>query len=182
MLIVSIIILFVLSFQVMPVAVGMDAKKTPAFQLISGILFLVLGQMLLFLLGVWLGSHFMHLLTRMKTYVLFIGFFLISVRFNMEAFKVRKGERTYAVEKASFYIMPAIAQAMNTFLAGILFYYPDLSANLGNNLIYLAVFSFSLTLLFVFIKNQKTALSVISLLYMIGGGLLTVISFSFLFV
>ena len=182
MLVVSIIILFVLSFQVMPVAVGMDAKKTPAFQLISGILFLVSGQMLLFLLGVWLGSHFMHLLIRMKTYVLFIGFFLIAVRFNMEAFKVRKGERTYVAEKASFYIMPAIAQAMNTFLAGILFYYPDLSANLGHNLIYLAVFSLSLTLLFVFIKNQKQALSVISLLYMMGGGLLMVASFYFLFV
>ena len=78
--------------------------------------------------------------------------------------------------------MPAIAQAMNTFLAGILFYYPDLSANLGNNLIYLAVFSLSLTLLFVFIKNQKQALSVISLLYMMGGGLLMVASFYFLFV
>jgi len=182
MLIVSIIILFVLSFQVMPVAVGMDAKKTPAFHLISGILFLVLGQMLLFLLGMWVGSHFMHLLTRIKTYVLFIGFFLISVRFSMEAFKVRKGERTYALEKASFYIMPAIAQAVNTFLAGILFYYLDTSINMGNNLIYLAVFSFSLTLLFVFIKNQKPVLSAISLLYIIGGALLMVISVYFLFV
>ncbi len=183
MLVVSIIILFVLSFQVMPVAVGMDSKNMPAFQLISGILFLVLGQMLLFVLGLWLGSHFMYLLARMKTYVLFIGFFLIAVRFNMEAFKVRKGERTYAVgKKASFYIMPAIAQAMNTFLAGILFYYPDLSANPDKNLIYLAVFSLSLTLLFVFIKNQKQALSVISLLYMIGGGLLMVVSFYFIFV
>lgn len=180
MQVISIIILFVLSFQVMPVAIGMDTKKIPVFQLMSGILLLVTGQLLLFLLGIWLGNSFMHLLSGMKTYVLFIGFLLVAVRFNMEAFKVRKGERTYVVSKSNSYIIPAIAQAVNTFLSGILFYF--ISKNPGTDLIYLAVFSFSLTVLFVFIKYNKLALTAISFLYMTAGGILMAISIYFLFI
>ncbi len=179
MQVVSIIILFILSFQVMPVAVGMDVRKTPAFHLISGILLLVSGQLLLFLIGIWLGNRFMHLLSGIKDYVLFVGFVLIAVRFNMEAFKVRKGERTYIIGKSSTYIIPAIAQAVNTFLAGILFYF--MPGTLGNELVYLAVFSFSLAILFVLIKNKKLALPAISFLYMMGGGILMGIAFYFIF-
>lgn len=180
MQIISIIMLFVLSFQVMPVVVGMDIRKTPVFHIISGILLLVLGQLLLFLLGIWLGNRFMHLLSGMKTYVLFIGFVLIAVRFNMEAFKVRKGERTYVVGKSVAYIIPAVAQAVNTFLAGILFYF--MPVNPGKDLLYLAVFSFSLAILFMLIKNKKLALSAVSFLYMTGGGILMAISFYFIFI
>ncbi len=180
MQVISIIILFVLSFQVMPVAVGMDIRKTPVFHLISGILLLVLGQLLLFLLGIWLGNSFMHLLSGIKTYVLFVGFLLVAVRFNMEAFKVRKGERTYLVGKSTTYIIPAIAQAVNTFLTGILFYF--MPGELSIYLIYLAVFSFSLAVLFVLIKYKKLALSAISFLYMIAGGSLMAICLYFLFI
>ncbi|VAW28613.1 hypothetical protein MNBD_BACTEROID07-902 [hydrothermal vent metagenome] len=179
MSVISIIILFVLSFQVMPVAVGMDVRKTPAFQLISGILLIVLGQLLLFLIGIWLGNRFMHLLSGIKDYALFVGFVLIAVRFNMEAFKVRKGERTYVVGKSTAYILPAVAQAVNTFLAGILFYF--IPGNPGKDLIYLSIFSFSLAILFVLIKNKKLALPAISFLYMTGGGILMAISFYFIF-
>ncbi len=180
MQVISIIILFILSFQVMPVAVGMDIRKTPAFHLISGIFLLISGQLLLFLIGIWLGDRFMHLLSGMKTYVLFIGFVLIAVRFNMEAFKVRKGERTYIVGKSTTYIIPAIAQAVNTFLAGVLFYF--MPETPGRDLGYLAAFSFSLALLFVLIKNKKLALPAISFLYMAGGGILMAIAFYFIFI
>jgi putative Mn2+ efflux pump MntP len=180
MQIVSIVFLFVLSFQVMPVAVGMDVKKTPVLQMISGVVLLVLGQLLLFLLGIWLGNRFMHLLTGIQTYVLFVGVFLIAVRFNMEAFKVRKGERTYVVDKSTIYIIPAISQAVNTFLAGILFYF--MPGNLSAHLIYLAVFSFAFAILFVLIKYKKLALTAIAFLYMVAGGTLMAISFYFLFV
>ncbi len=180
MQVVSIIILFILSFQVMPVAVGINTKKTPAFQWISGVLLIVLGQLLLFLIGIWLGNRFMHLLTGIKTYILFIGFFLMSVRFNMEAFKVRKGERTYAIGKSTRYIIPAVAQAVNTFLAGILFYF--MPGTPGNDVAYLAAFSFVLAVLFAIIKNKKLALPAISLLYMMGGGTLMAVSFYFIFV
>ncbi len=180
MLAVSIVILFLLSFQVMPVAVGMDAQKLSFFRLVNAILYLVLGQLLLFVLGVWLGNTFMHLLSGIKSYILFFGFFLIAVRFSMEAFKVRKGERTYVVGKSATYILPAVAQAVNTFLAGILFYF--LPANLTRDIIYLSVFSLFFAVLFSLIKNKKLALSAVSLLYMTAGGALMALSFYFLFV
>lgn len=176
---VSIVIFFILSFQVMPVALGVDARKTGLFHLISIVLFLVAGQVLLFLMGVWLGNRFMHLISAIQRGVLFVGFFLIAVRYSMEAFKIRKGERTYAIEKPALFILPAIAQAMNTFLAGILLYF--IPVDLLTDLIYLSVFSLIFTLLFVFIKNDKLSTSAISLLYMIGGGILTLVSIYFAF-
>ncbi len=180
MLVVSILILFFLSFQVMPVALGIDMKKEVFMQAVSGIVFLVLGQMLLFLLGIALGNSFMHLLAGIKNWVLFVGFFLIAVRFSMESFKIRKGERTYVVGKSSTYILPAIAQAVNTFLAGILFYF--LPVNLTRDLIYLALFSFSFSLLFALLKNKRLAFPAVSLLYLVAGSLLMIVSFYFLFV
>ncbi len=178
-LVISILILFILSFQVMPVALGVDARKTSPFHLITIVLFLVAGQVLLFLLGVWLGNRFMHLISGIQRGILFVGFFLIAVRFSMEAFKIRKGERTYSIEKPALFILPAIAQAVNTFLAGILFYF--IPVDLLPDLIYLSVFSLVFTLLFVFIKNNRLATAAVSLLYMIGGGILTIISFYFIF-
>ncbi len=176
---VSIIILFILSFQVMPVALGLDHRKTGFFQLTSMVFFLLIAQLLFFLLGIWLGNLFMHLINGIQRGVLFVGFFLIGVRFTMEAFKIRKGERTYAIIKPGLFILPAIAQAMNTFLAGLLFYF--IPVDLVHDLIYLCLFSFSFTLLFVFIKNDRLATSAISLLYMTGGGLLTLVSVYFAF-
>jgi len=179
MLAVSIIILFLLSFQVMPVALGMEMQKESFFKLFNGILYLVLGQLALFLLGIWLGNSFMHLLSNIRTYVLFFGFFLIGVRFSMEAFKVRKGERTYVVGKSTTYILPAVAQAVNTFLAGILFYF--FPVNLTRDIIYLSFFSLFFAVLFALVKNKKLALSAVSLLYMTAGGVLMALSFYFLF-
>ena len=176
---VSILILFILSFQVMPVALGIDVQKSGWIQAGSIILILFAGQLLFFLLGIWLGNHFMYLIGGIRKGVLFVGFFLIGVRYSMEAFKIRKGERTYQLEKANGSILPSVAQSMNTFLAGILFYF--IQVNLVNDLIYLGLFSFTLSLLFALIKGEKLALSAISLLYMVGGGLLSLISFYFAF-
>ncbi len=179
MLVISIIILFILSFQVIPVALGIDTKKEPFFQAFSGVLFLVSGQLLLFLLGIWLGNRFMHLLEGIKNYVLFIGFFLIAVRFSMEAFKVRKGERTYVMTKGSTYILPAIAQGINTFLAGVLFFF--LPTSLAKEVVYLAFFALSFSVLFALLKNKRLAYPAVSLLYLFAGGTLMAISFYFLF-
>jgi putative Mn2+ efflux pump MntP len=180
MLLISLIILFLLSFQVMPVALGIDTKKDAFFQVVSGIFYLVSAQLLLFLLGIWLGNRFMHLLIGIKSYVLFIGFFLIGVRFSMEAFTVRKGERTYVTGKANTYILPAIAQSINTFLAGILFYF--LPVELAKDIIYLAFFSLSFSVIFALLKNKKLALPAISLLYLTAGGALMAFSVYFLFI
>ena len=179
MLAISIVILFILSFQVMPVALGIDPKQNKPFVILSGILFLTVGQVLLFLLGVWLGNSFMHLMENIKDFILFIGFTLIAVRFVMEAFNIRKGERTYQIDKPTLFIFPSIAQGINTFLAGILFFFMPVA--LVNDIMYLAIFTLAFTLLFTFIKTEKTALSVISLLYLAGGVFMGLLSFYFLF-
>ena len=97
----------------------------------------------------------------------------------MEAFAVRKGERTYQIDKPTPYIFSSIAQSINTFLAGILFFF--LPVALLKDIIYLTIFSFAFTLLFLFIKTEKAALSAISLLYLAGGIFMALLSFYFLF-
>ncbi|MBN2637496.1 MAG: manganese efflux pump [Bacteroidales bacterium] len=179
MLALSIVILFILSFQVMPVALGIDFRQKKPFVILTGILFLTLGQVLMFLIGIWLGDRFMHLVEKIQHIVLFVGFTLIAVRFVMEAFVVRKGERTYNIEKPLLFIFSSIAQSVNTFLAGILFFF--IPGTLLKDIIYLAFFSFALTFLFVFIKAEKRAFSAISLLYLAGGVFLGILSFYFLF-
>lgn len=180
MLAISIVILLILSFQVMPVALGIDNSKMNVFNIASSIFLLILGQVLLFLLGVLLGDRFMYLISGIKRYILFIGFFIISVRLVMEALEIRKGKRTYLLEKANQFILPSIAQAINTFLAGILFHF--LIFDLTQDLIYLSVFSLAFCVPFAFIKNQKHTILAISLVYMIGGILLGLLSFYFLFI
>lgn len=179
MLIISIVILFILSFQVAPVALGIDIRQKKPFVILSGILFLTLSQVLLFLLGIWLGNRFMHLMDKIQHIILFVGFTLIAVRFVMEAFAVRKGERTYQIDKPTLFIFPSIAQAINTFLAGILFYF--LPVAMLRDIVYLALFSFVMTLLFLFVKTEKSALSAISLMYLAGGIFMGILSFYFLF-
>ena len=120
-LIVSVIIL-VLSFQVLPVAMGIDQNKG-LNQTIWYALLLVLGQSLLFLFGYLLGERFMHLMEDFRGTVIFIGFFLIGIRLIMDAFKVRKGERTFSFDTTMPVLLASLAQGMNTFLAGLLLTY-----------------------------------------------------------
>ncbi len=179
MLAISIVILLFLSFQVMPVALGIDQNRMNFFQTASSIFVLMVGQVLFFLLGVWLGNRFMHLIYGIRHVILFIGFFIIAVRLIMEALEIRKGKRTFLLEKATQFILPSVAQAINTFLAGILFYF--LPVELKKDLIYLSIFTLAFSLPFAFIKKERNAMLVISLLYMAAGGLLSILSFYFLF-
>lgn len=180
MLAVSIIILLILSFQVMPVALGINNAKMNILHIASSIFLLIFGQVLLFLLGVLLGDRFMYLVVGFKRYILFIGFFIIAARMFIEALEIRKGKRTYLVEKANQFILPSIAQAINTFLAGILFYL--LIFDLGRALIYLGIFSLSFSVPFVFIKNERLPMLAVSLVYMVGGILMALLSFYLLFI
>lgn len=180
MLAISIVILLILSFQVMPVALGIDSHKMNVFHVASSIFLLILGQVLLFLLGILLGDKFMYLMSGFKRFVLFIGFFIIATRMIMEALEIRKGKRTYLLDKAKQFILPSIAQAINTFLAGILFQL--LIFNLSKDLIYLGIFALAFSVPFIFIKNEKQSMLAVSLLYMVGGGILSILSFYFLFI
>ena len=114
-----VVILIVLSFQVIPVALGIEPKNG-LNQTIWFVLILILGQFILFLTGYLLGQRFMHLMDDFRGTVLFIGFFLIGIRIMLDAFKVRKGERTYYYDETMPVILASLAQGINTFLAGIL--------------------------------------------------------------
>jgi putative Mn2+ efflux pump MntP len=160
------IILATLSIQVLPVAMGIDIKsglgKSIWFALV-----LLLGQLLMFVAGYHLGERFMHLLDNYVGTVIFVGFFLVGIRFIMDAFKVRKGERTYIADNSLTVILASLAQGINTFLAGILF------SSITDNSEYPILVLLAATILVItpglFMKSQKQNLVITSLLYFAGG-------------
>ena len=164
-LIVSVIIL-VLSFQVLPVALGIDQNKG-LNQTIFYALVLVLGQSLLFLLGYLLGERFMHLMESFRGTVIFIGFFLIGIRMIMDAFKVRKGERTYTFDSTMPVVLASLAQGINTFLAGILL--TNLPFERQWLTIILTIATLILAGIGTMMKPGKTSFSLASFLFLSGG-------------
>jgi putative Mn2+ efflux pump MntP len=160
------LILVVLSLQVFPVALGIDFKKRTGQALWFAFL-LVIGQVLMFLIGFFLGQRFMHLMEDFKGTVIFIGFFIIGLRLIVDAFKVRKGERTYTFEVSSQVALAALAQGINTFLAGLLFTY--LPYQKQWLIIVLTLASFGMATLGIVVRHDKTGFSLASLLFLLGG-------------
>ena len=159
-------IIVVLSIQVIPAALGIDPKKDLNLTIWFALI-LILGQSTLFLIGFLLGNRLMHLMDDFKGTVLFIGFFLIGIRMIMEAFKVRKGERTFTFESTKSVILVSLALGINTFLAGLLFTYLSFERH------WLTVILTSATLVSVGIGTVmtpgKTAFTISSLLFLAGG-------------
>lgn len=118
---VVIFILISLSTQVLPVAIGIDPKKLPQ-SLIFGII-LIISQLLFLLAGTLLGDRFLHLLETYQGIVIFVGFFLIGIRMLIDAFKIRKGERTYVLDNTRTIVLISVAQGINTFLGGLILTY-----------------------------------------------------------
>ena len=143
------------------------AKMAHLNQTIWFVLILILGQFILFLTGYLLGQRFMHLMDDFRGTVLFIGFFLIGVRMIVEAFRVRKGERTFALESTKHVLLASLAQGINTFLAGLLFTYLPFERQ------WLTVILICATLVSsgigTVIPPGKTGFSMSSFLFMIGG-------------
>ena len=159
-------IIVVLSIQVIPAALGIDPKKDLNLTIWFALI-LILGQSTLFLIGFLLGHRLMHLMDDFKGTVLFIGFFLIGIRMIMEAFKVRKGERTFTFESTKSVILVSLALGINTFLAGLLFTYLSFERH------WLTVILTSATLVSVGIGTVmtpgKTGFTISSLLFLAGG-------------
>ena len=95
-----------------------------------------------------------------------MGFSLIGIRMLMEVFHIRKGERTYQVEKTTHVLFAALAQAMNTFLAGLLLTYLAVDIPIYEILF---GFSFLFATLGVWNSASKFNLSLASLFYLLGG-------------
>ena len=164
--VVSVLILMSLSFQVFPVAVGINQKK----DFVQSVWFaslLMLGQLFFFLVGYLLGDRFMHLMAGFKGVVIFIGFFLIGIRMIMEAFTVIKGERTYIIENTKTAIMASAAQGTNTFLAALLFTFLPVESQWL--MIVLVIFSLIVTFIALFLKPGKRGFTLSSMLFFFGG-------------
>ena len=175
-----IILLFAaLAVQTAPVSLGMNTSKPGIIHLTIRIIFVIATHLLMLLLGIWLGNRFMYLLNQSSRIVLFAGFFLIGIRFIMDIFKIRKGERTYTIKRDIDIIVPSIALVINTFLSGILLYFVPVSRN--NALLYLFLFSLFFTLLFTFQPFSRRTYAFNSLLYLLAGVILVGISFFFAF-
>lgn len=173
---VVILILFVLSLQLFPVALGIDFEKNTGASIWYGSI-LVLGQLLFLLFGLFLGERFMYLVEGFKGIVVFIGFFLIGIRLLMDTFKVRKGERTYTIDSTLQIALASSAQAINTFLAGLLF--SSLPLDFQWLFMVLLVLSVVVTALGLFLKATKQTLALSSLFFVLGGIFMIVSSIYF---
>jgi|GEM_PF-440772 len=167
-----------LSFQVFPAALGISVKK-PQVKAIFPILILVLTQAVMFLVGYYLGQKFMYLLRGFSTVVLSAGFFIIGIRMIMEVLKIRKGERTYELknERSVFFI--AVAQSINTFVTGLLFFFVPVNPVMITATLLIA--SSVLAVAGAFAGITKTNLVFASLLYLFAGAFIIISSVYFIF-
>ncbi len=161
-----VIIIFFLSIQVFPIAVGINVSGKQA-KVILLIVVLSLVQAVAYWLGLKLGNSFMHLMDGFKGAVFFIGFLFIGIRMLMETINIHKGERTYSIDSVSHVLLASIAQGINTFLVGLLFCYLVIDEKF--TLILLIVISVAIATVGIVIKPGKFALSLASLVYAFGG-------------
>ncbi len=172
------LIIFALSVHVLPsginLNVGMDRLKAFVATVIVALL-----QVLMFGVGKLLGSSFLHLIGGWGKGVVFVVFFLISVRMVMEAFKIRKGEIHQSLDNPKLMALTGLAQGIDAFLVGMMFYYfPEVKFQAG--MIGLFLLSTFMILPAIFTVKTKTSLSFVSLMYIIGSLIFGVLAVYFL--
>jgi len=166
------LVLIALSVQVLPVALGIDPKK--GFISFGHGLILIVSQLLFLYVGFLLGNRFLHLLENYKEIVIFMGLFLIGVRMIMDAFKIRKGERTYILDNTTTLIMASVAQGINTLLAGLILSY--ISFTISQLMFVLLISTFVVTILGVLLKAKKYSYALSALLYSLSGMIMLISS------
>lgn len=152
--------------QVLPVAIGIDASGKAGKAIIL-IVILSLVQVATYWLGLKLGNSFMYLMDGFNGAIFFMGFLLIGIRMLMETFNIRKGERTYSIDSIGHVALASLAQGINTFLAGLLFYYLKIDQQF--TIILLLGLTVIVSIVGVVIKPGKLTLVFASLMYAIGG-------------
>ena len=175
---VPILLAVLLSFQVFPAALGITTKGSQRRAVLL-VLILVLTQAIMFLAGYYLGQKFMYLLRGFPVVVLSAGFFIIGIRMIMEVLNIRKGERTYELKNERSVFFVALAQSINTFLTGLLFFF--VPVNPVTITATLLIASSVLAIAGVFAGINKTSLAFASLLYLFAGILILVSSVYFIF-
>jgi hypothetical protein len=159
-------VLLVLGFQVFPVCLGnsfeSDLKKS-----VQQIFIHTLVQLLMLGLGIFLGDKFLYLSDEFQYLIIFIGFMLVGLRISFDSFAVRRGDRTFTTANSQSLILASTAQSINTFLAGIIFSLFNISQVLMYTILGVSVLLFSA--LASWIKLSKPALTISSLIYILGG-------------
>lgn len=160
------LLLIAISIQVFPIALGFSLKDKPAITVL-GTIILVLSQQLLLWIGFSIGESFMYLVSGFDKAIIFIGFLLLGVRFLMEVFKIRRGDRTYQLDSIIPVLLASVAQGINTFLLGVLLSLIDID-------IYIAISTITisatiLSVLGITFKAERLALSLASLFYLLSG-------------
>ena len=164
--VVVVAVLFFLAIQSFPIAIGIDAKKSKKNALLF-VLVLALMQTCLLWAGLQLGGLFMHLMDGFKGIVLFLGFSLIGIRMLMEVLQIRKGSRTYQLDRISHVFFAALAQSMNTLIAGLMLTYLVIT---GLPVLSIIIFSsLFISVAGVLLPTSKQTLSLAALLYLLGG-------------
>ncbi len=162
------LIIFSLSVQVVPAGfslnVGSDRLKA-----LTATAIMVSVQTLMLGLGKLLGGSFLHLIEQWKHIIIFAVFFLIGIRMLMDAFKIRKGKVAYNLENSKLAILTSIAQSINTFLAGMMFYFFT-GINFETSLIAIFFLTSFMMLPAIYTKQDNTSRIFSSFLYVIGGG------------
>lgn len=163
-----------LALQALPLSLGVNKPGSSAKSLLF-VLIPVAAQILFFWLGYLLGTKFIFLMQDIKSVVVFIGFFIVGVRFLVDAFVVRKGKRTFQTESSFQFLLASVAQSTNTFLVGLLFSF--FSFNLLQTLAFLGLLTLLVSLSGILSKVSKKSLALASLLILLGGIFIIVSSF-----
>ena len=90
----------------------------------------------------------------------------------MEAFKVKKGERTYIIDDTKTVALASVAQGINTFLAAMLFTF--LTVERQWLLIVLVIAALIVTITGLFLKPGRQSFAVSSFLFFMSGMVMVV--------
>lgn len=175
---ITLMILFFLAFQVMIITMGLN-RNPISTRLIVFLFVPVLMQSIAFWLGWKLGASFLYTLIDFKNIVIFIGFFLIGLRFVTDAFIIRKGKKSIQTTQFIQVALLSIAQSVNTFLAGLLFYFFTIKS--GEIMVMLALLSLVFSFSGWLFQSNKKSLSFISMMMVAGGLFLICASVYFVF-
>jgi len=161
------LILFSLAVQVVPAGISFRLRSNK-FKTFQAVLVMAVMQAVMISAGAFLSATFMHLIEDWKNGIVLAVFFVIGIRMMMDAFNIRKGKTAYHLETPLFLLLTAIAQSINTFLAGMMFYFfPEVSIQKAS---WLLLGLAALMMLYsVWMAGNKQAKVMAALLYVIAA-------------
>ena len=173
------LIMFALAIHVIPPGVNLNVgsdrlKAIIATVIVAGLQVVMLG------LGKLLGGTFLHLIDGWGKGIVFVVFFMISVRMAMEAFKIRKGDITLNLDNPKLMVLTGLAQGTDAFLTGMMFYYFPL-VKFQTSLVAILMLSIFMIMPAIYTEKKKSNLAFVSLLYMTGSFVFVFSSIYFLF-